>query len=171
MRINSPIILIILSVAILQGSDERLPGMQLKDLSNHRVNLDQYYERTPILINFWTLACDPCKKEMKFLNDFNTKYEDTGFQVISVNMDNPRSMSKVKSYVKSQDYSFTVLSDPKSELFQKTGGRVMPYILMINTDGTIQKRHIGFTVGDEKDIERDILDLIQHNTMNTNEKR
>ncbi len=171
MRLLNWISILLLSVTVLIGGDENLPGMKLKDLSNNRVEMEQYYADTPILINFWTLACDPCKKEMKYLNEFNEKYSDMGFQVVSVNMDNPRSMSKVKAYVKSQKYTFTVLSDPKSEMFRKTGGKVMPYILMVNTDGTIYKRHIGFTLGDEKDIEADILNLIANNTKETDEKK
>ncbi|NQU66630.1 MAG: TlpA family protein disulfide reductase [Candidatus Marinimicrobia bacterium] len=171
MRLLNWISILLLSVTVLIGGDKNLPGMKLKDLSNNRVEMGQYYADTPILINFWTLACDPCKKEMKYLNEFNEKYSDMGFQVISVNMDNPRSMSKVKAYVKSQKYTFTVLSDPKSEMFRKTGGKVMPYILMVNTDGTIYKRHIGFTLGDEKDIEADILNLIANNTKETDEKK
>ena len=171
MRLLNWISILLLSVTVLIGGDENLPGMKLKDLSNNRVEMEQYYADTPILINFWTLACDPCKKEMKYLNEFNEKYSDMGFQVVSVNMDNPRSMSKVKAYVKSQKYTYTVLSDPKSEMFRKTGGKVMPYILMVNTDGTIYKRHIGFTLGDEKDIEADILNLIANNTKETDEKK
>ena len=171
MRLLNWISILLLSVTVLIGGDENLPGMKLKDLSNNRVEMEQYYADTPILINFWTLACDPCKKEMKYLNEFNEKYSDMGFQVVSVNMDNPRSMSKVKAYVKSQKYTYTVLSDPKSEMFRKTGGKVMPYILMVNTDGTIYKRHIGFTLGDEKDIEADILNLIDNNTKETDEKK
>jgi len=87
-----------------------------------------------------------------------------------VNMDNPRSMSKVKSYIKSQKYSFKVLSDPKSELFRKTGGKVMPYILMVNMDGSIFQRHIGFTIGDEKELEKDIIHLIENNKSVDDEK-
>jgi thiol-disulfide isomerase/thioredoxin len=144
--------------------------MKLKDLENKRVMINDFYSETPILINFWTLACEPCKKEMKFLDKFNDKYSDNGFRVISVNMDNPRSMSKVKSYIKSQKYSFKVLSDPKSELFRKTGGKVMPYILMVNMDGSIFQRHIGFTIGDEKELEKDIIHLIENNKSVDDEK-
>ena len=39
----------------------------------------------------------------------------------------------------------------------------MPFILMVNTDGSIFKRHIGFTIGDEKEIEEDIVKLIDNN--------
>ena len=36
-------------------------------------------------------------------------------------MDTPRSMSKVKKYVKSSKYSFEVLQDPKMDVFRKLG--------------------------------------------------
>ncbi|MBT3634891.1 MAG: TlpA family protein disulfide reductase [Candidatus Marinimicrobia bacterium] len=168
-----PYIKYILSIIFLAysfGESKNLPDMKLKDLENKRVMINDFYSETPILINFWTLACEPCKKEMKFLDKFNDKYSDNGFRVISVNMDNPRSMSKVKSYIKSQKYSFKVLSDPKSELFRKTGGKVMPYILMVNMDGSIFQRHIGFTIGDEKELEKDIIHLIENNKSVDDEK-
>lgn len=161
---------LIIFVAYSFGESKNLPEMKLKDLENKRVMMKDFYSKTPILINFWTLACEPCKKEMKFLDKFNKAYSENGFKVISVNMDNPRSMSKVKSYIKSQKYSFKVLSDPKSELFRKTGGKVMPYILMVNTDGSIFQRHIGFTIGDEKGLEKDIIHLIENNKNNKNDE-
>ena len=58
------------------------------------------------------MSCEPCKKEMKFLNDFHINYNKQGFKFISVNIDSPRSMSKVKSYIKSMKWDFPVLSDP-----------------------------------------------------------
>ena len=59
------------------------------------------------------------KKEMKELDKLNIKYSERGFEVVSINIDNTRSMSKVKSYVNSQKYSFTVLSDPRAKFFRK----------------------------------------------------
>ena len=44
-----------------------LPNMKFKDLKNKKQNLSQYYSDGPILLNFWNLACEPCKKEMKEL--------------------------------------------------------------------------------------------------------
>ena len=43
-------------------------NQSLKDLNNKRQELKQYYSDGPILMNFWNLACEPCKKEMKELD-------------------------------------------------------------------------------------------------------
>ena len=142
------------------GGTQHLPKAKLKDLSNKRQELSQYYSEGPLLINFWNLACEPCKKEMKELDKLHLKYEKQGFEVVSINIDNTRSMSKVKSYVKSQKYSFTVLSDPKAELFRKIGGKVMPFVIITDSTGEITNRHVGYNPGDEKELEKEILHLL-----------
>ena len=138
-----------------------LPNMKLKDLKNKRQDLSQYYSDGPILINIWNLACEPCKKEMKELDKLNIKYGPQGFEVVSINIDNTRSMSKVKSYVNSQKYSFTVLSDPKAEFFRKMGGKVMPFVIIADSTGKIINRHVGYNPGDEIRLEKEILHILQ----------
>ena len=137
-----------------------LPNMKFKDLKNKKQSLSQYYSDGPILLNFWNLACEPCKKEMKELDKLHLKYEKQGFDVVSINIDNTRSMSKVKSYVNSQKYAFPVLSDPRAELFRKMGGKVMPFVIIANSKGEIISRHVGYNPGDEKKLEEEIVHLL-----------
>lgn len=155
---------ILLCAVTLTASDKgQLPNIKLKDLNKKKVMLQSLPEEGPVLINFWTLSCEPCKKEMKYLNEYHNKYSDNDFKVFSVNMDTPRSMSKVKAYVKSQDYAFKVLSDPRSEIFRKLGGKAMPFLILVNNDGTIYERHVGYNPGDEIALEKEIRELIVHN--------
>ena len=147
-------------LSIVWAGTQHLPKMKLKDLNNKRQELSQYYSDGPILINFWNLACEPCKKEMKELDKLHLKYEKYGFNVVSINIDNTRNMSKVKSYVNSQKYAFTVLSDPRAELFRKMGGKVMPFVIIADSLGEIVNRHVGYKLGDEKELEKEILHLL-----------
>ena len=78
-------------------------------------------------------------------------------------MDTPRSMSKVKSYIKTTGFDFIVLSDPRSDSFRKLGGKAMPLLLLVNKDGSIYKRHTGYNPGDEIALEKEIKELITHN--------
>ena len=148
-------------ISVIWAGSNHLPKIALKDLNNKKQNLSQYYSDGPILLNFWNLACEPCKKEMKELDKINIKYSDQGFNYVSINIDSPRSMSKVKSYIKSQKFSFTVLSDPKAELFRKMGGKVMPFVIIADSTGEIISRHVGYNPGDEKELEKEILHLLK----------
>ena len=142
------------------GTQHLPKKIKLKDLNNKRQELSQYYKEGPLLLNFWNLACEPCKKEMKELDKLNIRYNDQGFQYVSINIDTPRQMSKVKSYVNSQKFSFTVLSDPRAELFRKMGGKVMPFVIIADSTGEIINRHMGYNPGDEKELEKEILHLL-----------
>ena len=151
-------------------NENKLPKMSLKLLNGKLINISSFLENGPILINFWATWCAPCLKEMKFLDKFNKKYIDSGFQVVSINTDTPRSLSKVKSFVKSRGYSFNILLDPKSEYIRKAGGKVLPYLLLVNTDGTIFKRHMGYNPGDEITLEKEILEMIALNSADEDSK-
>jgi len=96
------IISLLVLMAIGWAGTNHLPNMKFKDLKNKKQSLSQYYSDGPILLNFWNLACEPCKKEMKELDKLNIRYRDQGFDYVSINIDSPRSMSKVKSYIKSE---------------------------------------------------------------------
>ena len=152
---------VIIIFSVLWSGSNHLPKIKLKDLQNKKQELSSFYNDGPILINFWNLACEPCKKEMKELNKLHLKYETEGFGVVSINIDNTRSMSKVKSYVKSQKYAFQVLSDPRAELFRKMGGKVMPFVIIADSTGGIINRHVGYNLGDEKELEKEILHLLK----------
>ena len=154
------IINITIIISVLWAGSNHLPKITLKDLNNKKQKLSQYYIDGPILLNFWNLACEPCKKEMKELDKLHLKYEKQGFDVVSINIDNTRSMSKVKSYVNSQKYAFPVLSDPRAELFRKMGGKVMPFVIISDSTGEIKNRHVGYNPGDEKELEKEILHLL-----------
>ena len=153
-------------ISLIWSTATYLPNVKFKDLKNKKQELSNFYKDGPILINIWNLACEPCKKEMKELDKLNIKYADRGFEVVSINIDNTRSMSKVKSFVNSQKYSFTVLSDPRAAFFRKMGGKVMPFVIISDSTGKIINQHVGYNPGDEKELEKEILEILNHQNNN-----
>ncbi len=147
---------------IPQSNDEFIPDIKLKDINKKKVQLVDISKGNYVLFNFWNMACEPCKKEMKFLNEFHKKYNEFNFKVISINMDSPRSMSKVKKYVKSSKYAFEVLQDPRMDLFKKMGGSIMPFVVIADKEGKVINKHIGYNLGDEISLEEEIKILISH---------
>ena len=97
---------------------------------------------------------------LAFKNENISEYD---FKVISINMDSPRSMSKVKKYVKSSKYEFDVLVDPRMSLFKKMGGSIMPFVVVVDNKGVVTNKHIGYNLGDEVALEEEIKVLISFN--------
>ncbi len=163
---------LLMPLCLMFAQDNKIPDVKLKDLNNKPASLGEYYKDGPILVNFWSLSCEPCKKEMKHLDHLNQKYAEENFRIVSVNIDNTRSMAKVKSYVESKKYSFPVLSDPRSALFRKAGGKVMPFTVLIDSEGSIIKRRMGYNPGDELEIEKDVKEMIaSHKSADTNQTK
>ena len=156
-----------LEVLNVEKDLEYIPDVFLKDLDNKKISIHDLLDGRPALISFWFLACEPCKKEMKYLDEFNEKYSDEGFQVISINTDGSRALSSVEPFVKSKKYSFKVLSDPRSKYQRKLKGTSCPFTVMVDHKGVITSRHVGYNPGDEKKIEQEIIKLIDKATPDT----
>ncbi len=118
-------------------------------------------EKGAVLISFWAMWCEPCKQEMKSLVETYERLKDKNFHYIAVNLDNPRSLAKVKAYVTSQKLPYDVWLDPNSEAFKKLNGQGMPYSLLVNEEGKLMAKRTGYFPGDEKEIERDIRKILE----------
>ena len=128
------------------------------------IEFSDLYKDGPLLLSFWFLGCGPCVAEMKHLSKFNEKYQDTGFKVVSINTDK-QNKGRIKSFVKKKKYSFDMLFDQegKDGVIKKLGGINCPYTVLVNTDGTIYSKHIGYERGEEIALEKEINALIKYN--------
>ena len=136
--------------------DIMLPDLSVRLLDGKQVRLSALLEEGPLLVSFWATWCAPCKKEMIFLEEFHQKYNENSFRVLAISTDSPKSMSKVKSYIRAKKYTFLVGIDPNQEIAKKMNALLMPTTLILNKDRKVSWYHQGFIPGDEKDIEAQI---------------
>ena len=136
--------------------DIMLPDLSVKLLDGKQVRLSVLLEEGPLLVSFWATWCAPCKKEMRFLDEFHQKYNENSFRVLAISTDSPKSMSKVKSYIRAKKHTFLVGIDPNQEIAKKMNALLMPTTLILNKDRKVSWYHQGFIPGDEKEIEAQI---------------
>ena len=127
-------------------------------IDNKNIQISELYKEGPVLINFWALWCEPCKVEMRSLKLLYDK--DKGFTILGINQDSPKSVSKVRSYISSQKIKFPVAIDPNGQLLQKFNGQSIPYSLLINEEGKIVYKNVGYLPGDEIKLEKEIQKLL-----------
>ena len=72
----------------------------------------------------------------------------------SINTDGSRALSSVEPFVDSKKYSFKVLSDPRSKYQRKLKGASCPFTVIVDHNGNIISRHVGFNSGDEKSLKK-----------------
>jgi cytochrome c-type biogenesis protein len=62
------------------------PDIRLKDLDGKEVSLADYKGKV-VFVNFWATWCDPCRVEIPWLIDLQSKYASKGFTVVGIAMD------------------------------------------------------------------------------------
>jgi len=133
----------------------------LTDVKGNDVKFSDYLGRGPLLVNFWALWCEPCKQEMKAFKALTDKFKSQGVAMVAINTDQVRSLAKVRAYVTTQKIDFPILTDPDGSVARDIFSmESLPYSLILMPDGTVYKRHIGYTAGDEQTTEKEITELV-----------
>jgi peroxiredoxin len=152
-------VLLISSLAFGQTIKSKIaPDFTLKDIDGKKVTLSENYGDGPVYISFWATWCKPCREELKIIQQLYEKYAESGFRVFAINTEGPKSSGKIKSFVKSNGWTFDILMDSDGEVFRrKYKGFAQPYTVMTDSQGNIIFTSIGFKPGDEKHVEDLIL--------------
>ena len=162
-----PFITLIIVFQFVNGentdSGSTIPDLKVRLLNGSSTTLHQLSQDGPLLIDFWATWCVPCKKVMKYLNQYHEEYVEDNFKVLMINTDTPRSLGKVRGFIKSQDYSFNVGMDPNKVLSKKLNGMIMPTLILVDKGGIIKWRHQGYVAGEELEIEKQIKQVLGKN--------
>ena len=153
-------IIVSLFLLSISSAQDRVPNLRLKMLNGKYAKLYDFLKDGPMIIDFWATWCEPCKKQMRYLDLFHNHFKKLGFKVLTVNTDTPKSMSKVKPYVRTKGFEFNVAVDPNSQIKKKLKIQQMPTTIIIDQDGTVVYRHKGYVPGDEVGILKAITQLL-----------
>jgi peroxiredoxin len=149
------------NVASAEGSRVKAPSFETTNLDGERIVLDDLVGSGPIVFDFWATWCKPCIKELPYIQRLHEEYADQGVQVFAVSTDSPKSQSKVKPFIRGRKFTFPVLFDADGEVFRKLQGKgAIPYVVVLDADGFIRYQHSGYRPGDEKELERVVLELM-----------
>ncbi len=144
----------------IAGEGSAVPNFKVKNLQGKNVELSELLEQGPVLIDFWATWCKPCKRELPYIEELFEEYGDQGLSVLTVSIDQTRSLSKVKSYIKTHKYEFEVLLDPNSRLLKKMKGSTVPYLLIVSPEGERLFVHSGYRDGDEKELAEQVESIM-----------
>jgi len=140
-----------------------IPSMsfEVTDVNGDEMNFKTFLGKGPLLVNFWALWCEPCKQEMKAFMALSEKLKEKGVSMVSINTDKVKSIAKVRAWVKSQGIMQPMLVDPDGNIARdQFSMESLPYSLLLKADGSVYKKHIGFTAGDETMIAKELDELL-----------
>ena len=113
----------------------------LETIDGTEVSLSDYRGNV-VLVNFWATWCPPCRAEIP---DFEAAYQarqSDGFVVLGINVEEPRDA--VVPFVEAIGMTYPVLLDRGGQVMKMYRVPGLPISLILDRDGVIQVRHIGF---------------------------
>ena len=125
------------------------PDFTLEDLSANRVSLEQY-RGDVVLLDFWATWCGPCRMAIPELVRLKEKYRDQGLVILGISVDDPQTnndyLQKFKNRYK-MNYPILRSNTKTAEDYFGTTQMAVPTLFIINREGKIVDKHVGFAPG------------------------
>ena len=140
----------------------QLPSVTLKDINGKTVRTDTLSNNgRPIIIDFFATWCKPCNRELTAISEVYEEWqEETGVKIIAVSIDQAQNINKVRPLVDQHGWPYEVLLDPNSDFKRALGIQMIPYVLIVDGDGTIVYKHNGYTDGAEEELIEKVRELV-----------
>jgi len=95
------------------------------------------------LINFWYLACPPCREEFQLFQTLYTKFKDQGFAIVAVNKVD--KAPEIESYIRTNTITFSIAMAERDVLGVVGTYHIETYpsSYLLDSDGKIVYRFVG----------------------------
>ncbi len=127
------------------------PGWNLKSYNNNRIVSLTDLKGKVILLDFWIKNCGACIESSPHLNDLQTKFGKTGFEIVSINSYD--SKEDVNWFCNKYDIKYPVVINGEA-VAKNYGVSAFPTFLLINKAGKIIYVQDGYDSSVKREIER-----------------
>ncbi|PSL28366.1 peroxiredoxin [Planomicrobium soli] len=122
---------------------EVAPDFELTTLSGEAVKLSDYKGKK-VILNFWATWCPPCKAEMPLMQNYYDDAKEENVEILAVNLTTEdRGIDKITEFVRAHNLTFPVPMDKEGDIGSIYQAITIPTSYMIDTEGRVQKKHIG----------------------------
>lgn len=120
--------------------NDAAPNFELTDLNGHKVQLKDYRGKA-VMLNFWASWCDPCKREMPYINEAYKDIQNKGVVILGVNIG--ESHFAVQNFVDNHQINFTILTDKNKDVTNAYGVGPIPTTFFIDKNGKVVDKVVG----------------------------
>lgn len=118
------------------------PAFDLPDLRGGRpIRLSDYRGKV-VYLDFWASWCGPCRLSMPAMEALQAAYAGRPFAVLSIDLD--RSRDDGRAFLARTGADYPAAWDRRSRTLSAYGAAGLPMGVLIDANGVIRVRHMGF---------------------------
>lgn len=150
--------LVVVFMAGSVGAATVMPEFSERNITSEGLVDSKDFAGKVLLVNFWATWCPPCRKEIPALIRIQTKYQDRGFSVIGISMDEG-GKKLVGKFIKKLKVNYPVFIG-KNKTARGFGGVMgIPVSFLVDREGNLVKRLDGYI--SEKVLNRELDKLFE----------
>lgn len=111
-----------------------------------------------VYLDFWASWCKPCRESFPWMNSLLKRYPPDRFTVITINLD--AETEQMHRFLEKIEADFDVYHDPSGAIAEQFELEGMPTSYLIDANGKVVSKHIGFYTRKVDDYEREIEELL-----------
>ncbi|WP_460035615.1 TlpA family protein disulfide reductase [Methylothermus subterraneus] len=134
------------------------PDCDLLSLSGEKPSLRQVQAGKVLYLDFWASWCPSCARAFRFLNALSETFGPQGLLVAAVNLD--EDPQDARAFLEQHPARFAVFLDPRGDCARAFEVEGMPAAYLIDRQGRVRYRHLGFRAADEAELKAKVEELL-----------
>jgi len=123
------------------GPGMSAPGFTLKDIAGAPFNFIVEKTKSPVLLVFFSIFCEPCRRSLADAQRLQEKFGNVGLRVVAVALDGEAFRNSVSGFARQEGYGFRVLIDEmEADRFRAAdlfGVTEIPTAVLVDSSGRI----------------------------------
>ena len=140
------------------------PDFMLQDIDGNRFYLSAHKGK-PVLLNFWSVHCVPCLKEMPQLQKLWSRYKDEKVVVTGICTD-PGESSYLLELLKGMNIDYPILIDNDHSVGKAYAVHAEPVTFIIDAEGVVRFHATGYDQNSIKNYTAQLIRLMQQRGAN-----
>ena len=138
-----------------EASWEKAQDFTLKDIYGRQFSLSDFKGKV-VILDFFTTYCEPCEEEIGELKQLKSRF-GAQIVIISISVYPGDTDDVLRDYAEEHGITWRVARDT-ANLASAYGVSAVPTLVIIDRDGYIRHKHVGFT--SHEVLESEVMELL-----------